>query len=72
VDAGDGSAAVVFEVELAFHRVKPQLDPLVDTAELPEPGFLVFVVGPDEEGSESNTDECFEVLVGRAVFHAKP
>ena len=51
VDAGDGASAVVFEGELAFHGVEYGLDPLADSAEFPEPWFLVFWVGSGRVGS---------------------
>ena len=45
VDPGDGSAAMVFEGQLAFQRVEHGFDPLPDAAEFPEPWCLVLAVG---------------------------
>ena len=50
IQAGDGAAAVVFEDELANHRVEDGLDPLVDSAEFPQARFFVFSVGSGRVG----------------------
>jgi hypothetical protein len=66
VDAGDGASTVVFESELALHRVEHRLDPLADAAEFAEAGFLVTAVGTDEVGAEFVGDEPLEFLPGEA------
>jgi hypothetical protein len=57
---------VVFEGELALHRVEHGLDPLSDPAEFPEPGLLVLPVGSDEGRAEVVGDEGVEVDAGEA------
>ena len=66
VDAGQGPPAVVFEGELAFEGVEDGLDPLPDTAEFAETGFLVLAVRADQVSAEVLGDEPFEVAAGEA------
>ena len=67
VDASDGASAVVFEGELAFHRVEHGLNPLTDSAEFPEAFLLVFAVGSDQMGAEFVGHERFERGSGEAL-----
>lgn len=67
VDAGDGSAAVFFEGELAFQRVEHGLDPLPDAAELPEPRRLVLAVGAEQMRAEVVGDEGLELSSGKPL-----
>ena len=64
VGAFEGAPAVLFEGELAFEGVEDGLDPLPDTAEFSEAGFLVFAVGADQVRTEVFGDESFEVFPG--------
>ena len=66
VDAVDGASAVVFEGELAFHRVEHRFNPLANTAELPEARFFVIPVGSDQFGFEFSGDEVLELFPGEA------
>ena len=62
-DAGDGAAAVAFEVELAFEGVVDRFDDLAQRFEEPltGAGLLAFAGGPQQvdagvgRGSASNT-----------------
>ena len=45
---------------------KDRLDPLGDSAEFPEPWFLVFWVGSDQFRFESSGDEVLEVFPSEA------
>lgn len=67
VDPGNGPTAVVFEGELAFQRVEDGFDPLLDAAEAPEPGCLVFAVGADQVRAEIIGDEGLELAPGEPL-----
>jgi hypothetical protein len=59
---GWGSAAVLFQAELAFEGVDDRLDPLADTSDLAEAGRFVLAVRPYQVGAEPVGDEGFELL----------
>src|SRR6218665_733329 len=67
VDAGGGSAAVVFGGELAFEGVEDGLDPLPYLAEFAESGFFVFAVGADQVCAEIVGGEGFELAACEAL-----
>jgi hypothetical protein len=61
VKAGNREAAVFFEGQLAFHRVKTGLDPLADATKFAKAWLLVSPVGSDEGCPKIIGNEAFEV-----------
>src|SRR5579859_5849824 len=64
-EAGECSAAVAFECELAFGGPDCGFDPLADGAERPVAGRFVFAVGAQEARAEAG-HVCLELLAGEA------
>jgi len=55
-----------FRSSICMLDQKDRLDPLGDSAEFPEPWFLVFWVGSDQFRFESSGDEVLEVFPSEA------